>query len=179
MNDLQQKIDRVMNLLRNDLGTIRAGRATPALVENVVINAYGGSARLKAMELATIGALDTQTLQITPFDPSTIHEIEKGIQEANIGLSPVVDGQVLRIKIPSLTQERREELIKAMKHKLENGKVMIRQVRHEAMEDIKKEFEGNKDELERQEKEAQRQIDKAIEAIESMGQQKEEELLQI
>lgn len=179
MNDLQQKIDRVMNLLRNDLGTIRAGRATPALVENVVINAYGGSARLKVMELATIGALDTQTLQITPFDPSTIHEIEKGIQEANIGLSPVVDGQILRIKIPSLTQERREELIKAMKHKLENGKVMIRQVRHEAMEDIKKEFEGNKDELERQEKEAQRQIDKAIEAIESMGQQKEEELLQI
>ncbi len=179
MDTFDQRVQKVMEVLRTDLGTIRAGRATPALVENVVINAYGGTTRLKVMELATIGALDTQTLQISPFDPSTIHDIEKGIQEANIGLSPVVDGQVLRIKIPSLTEERRQELIKAMRQKLENGKVMVRQVRHDAMEEIKEEFGANKDELERQEKEVQKQVDKTIETIESMGDQKEQELLQI
>ncbi|HLD01617.1 MAG TPA: ribosome recycling factor [Patescibacteria group bacterium] len=179
MNDLHLQIQKILELLRTDLGTIRAGRATPALVENVMITAYGGSAKLKVMELATIGALDTHTLQITPFDPSTIHDIEKGIQEANIGLSPVVDGQLLRIKIPSLTQERREELIKAMKQKLENGKIMVRQARHEAMEQVKKEYEGNKDEIQRQEKEIQRVVDQTIEGIEEMGRAKEAELLQI
>lgn len=179
ITDTRQKIQKIIELVKNDIGTIRTGRATPALVENLVVSAYGGTTKLKVMELATIGALDAQTLQVTPFDPSIIHELEKGIQEANVGLNPIIDGNLLRISIPPLSQERREELIKVMRQKLENGKIMVRQVRHEALDDIKKTVGDNKDEAERQEKEVQKVVDETIEMIESMGKQKEQELLQI
>ena len=88
------------------------------------------------MELATIGVTDAHTIVLTPFDPSIIQEIQKGIEAANVGFTPVIDGHVIRINIPQLSQERREELIRAMKHKLENGKIMVRQVRHDTMEHI-------------------------------------------
>jgi ribosome recycling factor len=164
--------------MKNDVGTIRTGRATPALVENIVISAYGGTAKLKLMELATVGIQDAQTIVITPFDQSIIEEIRKGITDANVGMNPMVDGHILRISIPPLSKERREELIKLMKHKLENGRIMIRQVRHQAMEDIKK-MDLPEDDTDRAEKEIQKQIDDAMQAIDYMGTQKEEELLQI
>lgn len=182
MDALKKQIDRVLEVLREDLGTIRTGRAAPSLVENISINAYGGSARLKIMELATIGATDTSTLVITPFDHATLQEIEKGIRDENAGLSPVVDGQVIRISIPPLSTERREELIKSMKHKLENGRIMIRQARHEAMDQTKKQKEQNlisEDEVARSEKEIQKMIDETMVKIDEMGAQKESELLQI
>jgi ribosome recycling factor len=179
MQDLQHQIQKILDIMRTDLGTIRTGRATPSLVENVVVSAYGGSAKLKIMELATVGALDPQTLVITPFDASIINEIAKGIQDANIGMNPSVDSQVIRISIPPLSQERREELIKLMKHKLENGRIMVRQARHEAMEEIKKQEDLSEDDVERQEKEVQKIIDDMMSSIDAMGQQKEAELLQI
>ncbi len=176
--NLKQQINKVIEVMKNDLGTIRTGRATPALVENVVISAYGGSTRLKLMELATVGVSDSQTIVITPFDQSIIEEIRKGIVDANIGMNPMVDGHIIRISIPSLSKERREELIKLMKHKLENGRIMVRQVRHQAMEDIKK-LDLPEDDTERSEKEVQKMIDESMQTIDSMGKQKEEELLQI
>lgn len=175
----KQKINKVLDVIKGDLGTIRTGRASPALVENIIIPVYGGSTKLKVMELATVGVSDVRSLVLTPFDPSIINEIQKGIQEANLGLSPVVDSHVIRINIPALTQERREELIKAMRHKLENGKIMVRQVRHDAMVEIKKEFEDREDDIKRLEKEVQKVVDEGIETIESLGEQKERELLQI
>ena len=175
----KKRIDKVLEILKGDLDTIRTGRATPSLVENIVIAAYGGSAKLKVMELATVGALDASTLVVTPFDPSIIGEIQKGIEAANAGFTPNIDGNLIRISIPPLSQERREELIKAMRHKLENGKIMLRQVRHEAMEEIKKEFEGREDDIKRLEKEVQKLIDDTVETIENWGKQKEQELLQI
>jgi ribosome recycling factor len=175
----KKRIDKVLDILKTDLATIRTGRATPSLVENIVINAYGGSAKLKVMELATIGTTDNQTLVVTPFDLATIHEIQKGIEGANVGFYPAVDGHVLRISIPPLSQDRRQELIKAMKHKLENGKVMVRQVRHDAMETIKKEHEGVEDDIKRLEKDVQRLVDETITEIDAIGKQKEAELLQI
>lgn len=182
MDELRKKIERIVEVLREDLGTIRTGRAAPSLVENITINAYGGSARLKIMELATIGATDTSTLVITPFDQSTIQEIEKGIRDENVGLNPAVDGQVIRISIPPLSTERREELIKSMKHKLENGRIMVRQARQEAMSDVKKQKEEgsfSEDDVTRSEKEIQRAIDETMVKIDEMGSQKEQELLQI
>lgn len=182
LSETKKRIEKIMDVLKDDLGTIRTGRATPSLIENVMISAYGGSARLKVMELATIAATDTATLVITPFDQTTIHEIEKGIQEANIGLNPVVDGQLVRISIPPLSTERREELIKSMKHKLENGKIMVRQARHEAMTDVKKMKESNElseDDVTRAEKEIQKIVDETSEQIDTMGKQKEQELLQL
>lgn len=175
----KQKIDKVLDILKGDLDTIRTGRAAPSLVENIIISAYAGSAKLKVMELATVGVMDAQTLVITPFDPSIINEIQKGIEASNAGFTPSVDGNLIRISIPPLSQERREELIKAMRQKLENGKIMVRQVRHEAMEDIKKEYEGREDDISRLEKEVQKVVDDTASTIENWGKQKEQELLQI
>ncbi len=175
----KQKINKVLEVIRGDLSTMRTGRATPLLVENIVISAYGGSAKLKVVELATVGVTDAHTLVLTPFDPSIIQEIQKGIEAANVGFTPVIDGNLVRINIPQLSQERREELIKAMRHKLENGKIMVRQVRHDAMDEIKKELEGREDDIKRQEKEVQKIIDDTMEHIEDLGKQKEKELMQI
>ncbi len=177
--ETKKRIEKILDVLKGDLGTIRTGRATPSLVENIIINAYAGTAKLKVMELATIGSTDAKTLIITPFDPSIINEIKNGIEAANAGFTPIVDGPLIRISIPPLSQERREELIKAMKHKLENGKVMVRQARHESMENIKKEFEGREDDIKRLEKEVQKIIVETIETIDGYGTQKEQELMQI
>src|SRR5664279_769734 len=174
----KQRLQKVLDVLKADLDTLRTGRATPSLVENIQINAYGGSAKLKVMELATIGAPDTQTIVLTPYDMSTIHEVQKGIEAANVGLNPIIDGNILRISIPPLSLDRRQELIKAMKHKLENGRVMVRQVRHEMIEDMKKDYVGREDDISRLEKEVQKLVDDTIETIESWGKQKETELLQ-
>ncbi len=175
----KQKLQKVLDVLKGDMATLRTGRAAPSLVETIIVNVYGGSTKLKVMEVATVNATDPQTLVLTPFDNSIIGEIQKGIQEANVGLNPVIDGNLIRISIPPLSQERREELIKAMKHKLENGRIMLRQVRHEAMEEIKKTYEGREDDIHRLEKEVQKLIDENTETIDNLGKQKEQELLQI
>src|SRR6266851_5428611 len=133
----KEKLQKVLDVLKDDLATIRTGRATPSLVENIIVSAYGGSAKLKVMELATIGTPDNKTIVLTPFDVSVIHDLQKGIEAASTGLNPIIDSNVLRISIPPLSFERRQELIKAMKHKLENGRVMVRLVRHEMIEDMK------------------------------------------
>lgn len=178
----KQQLEKVLEVLKVDLGTIRSGRAAPSLVENLVISVYGGTTKMKVLELATVGTTDAQTLVLTPFDQSIINEIQKGIQDANTGLTPVVDGQVVRIAIPQLSEERRNELIKLMKHKLENGKIMVRQIRHEEMSDIKKKLENkeiSEDDLTRLEKEVQRIVDETIETVERYGKQKEDELMSI
>lgn len=175
----KEKLQKVLDVLKDDLATIRTGRATPALVEHIVVPVYGGSAKLKVMELATISASDNQTLILTPFDASVIHDLQKGIEAANAGLNPVIDSTILRITIPPLSLERRQELIKSMKHKLENGKVMIRQVRHEMIDDMKKDYDGREDDIKRLEKEIQRFVDETSETLDEWGKQKEQELLQI
>jgi ribosome recycling factor len=177
-HDLKSQIQKVIDLLHGDLGTIRTGRATPALIENVVVSVYGGSTRLKVMELATIGVSDPQTIVITPFDSSIIAEIQKGIMDANIGMNPAVDSNIIRINLPPLSTERRQEMIKLMHQKLENGKIMIRQVRQKAMIDIKN-MKLPEDDEKRLEKEIQKIIDETIESIDTLGNQKKRELLQI
>lgn len=182
IEQMRQKMQKVLEVLRIDLSTVRTGRAAPSLVENIVINAYGQTQRLKVLELATITASDPQTLVITPFDNSIIGEIQKGIQETNVGLNPVIDGVVIRISIPPLSEERRQQLIHLMRQKLEGGRIQVRQVRHEAMNEIKKQYNDktiSEDEMLRLEKEVQKETDTTIEEIEAMGRKKEEELLQI
>lgn len=175
----KEKMQKALELLRHDLATVRTGRAAPSLVENIVISAYGGNAKLRVMELATISATDLQTLTVTPYDGSIIGEIQKGIIESGAGLNPVIDGQLIRISIPMLSEERRQELIKLMKQKLENGKIMVRQVRHEAMDEIKKDEGLSEDEVSRLEKEIQKETDDTMSQIDEMGKRKEEELMQI
>lgn len=182
VSETKQKMQKVLEVLKTDLSTVRTGRATPSLVENIVINAYGGTQRLKVMELATIAASDLQTLMITPFDGSIIGEIQKGILEANVGLNPAINGAVIRISIPPLSQERREQLIHLMRQKLEGGRIQVRQVRHETMSEIKKQYNDkliSEDEMVRLEKELQRATDEVMGEIEAIGKKKEEELMQI
>jgi|SRR5581483_1122950 len=178
LNAIKQKMQKAIEVLKGDLATIRTGRATPALVENVVISAYGGAQRLKVMELATIGVTDSHTIVLTPFDQSIIGDITKGILENNVGLSPVIDGNIIRISIPPLSEERRGEFVKLMHQKLEGGRVMIRQVRHEAMGDVKK-ADLAEDETKRLEKQIQELTDDSMAEIEILGEQKEKELMQI
>lgn len=183
MNDIvsqtRTKMQKAFEVMQQDFGTVRTGKAHPALIENVTIMAYGGSTPLKLMELATIHAQDASTLVITPFDKSIMNEIEKGLTEANLGMNPIVDESVIRLSIPPLTEERRKEFIKLVNQKAENGRIMIRQARHEAMEDLKKmgEEHVSEDEIKRLEKEIQKVTDEFMEKIDTLRAEKEKELM--
>jgi ribosome recycling factor len=179
---IKQSMQKVVDIIKVDLGTVRTGRASPALVENVVIHAYGGTQNLKIIELAQIAAQDSQTIVIAPYDNSIIGEIHKGLLEGNIGLTPVIDGQIIRISIPPLTEERRQQLVALVSQKLEGGKVQIRQMRHEAMNEVKKQLNDktiSEDEMFHAEKEIQKLTDETIAELDSLGKKKEEELLSI
>lgn len=174
------RMQKVLDVLKADLMTVRVGRAAPSLVENIIVRVYGGSQALRVIELATISVRDPRTITVTPFDSSIIDEVQKGILEANIGLNPMIASGSIQISIPELSEERRQQLLRLVKQKLENGKVMIRQARHESMIDIKKKYTDkliSEDDLERLEKEVQNITDKIIEEIEQMGKKKEEELM--
>lgn len=178
----RDRMKKAIEITRQDLSTIRSGRATPSIVEPIVISAYGGGQKLKLMELATITIQDAKTLLIAPYDPSIIGEIEKGILEANVGLTPVVEGEVIRIAIPSLSEERRQEYIRLARSKLEAGRIMIRQIRHEAMKDLKRLEEAgqiSEDKRKLGEKKVQELTDEMIAEIDAMGDRKEAELLQV
>ena len=182
LHQTREKMRKAIAVTHNDLSSIRSGRATPALVEHIVIPAYGGSQRLKLMEMATITTMDAKTIMIAPYDPSQTGDIERGILEANVGLTPVIDGEILRISIPSLSEERRLEYLKLAKTKLEAGRVMVRQIRGDAMRDIKKlEGAGNvsEDQQKHGEKLVQELTDEMIAEIDSLGEKKEAELMQV
>jgi ribosome recycling factor len=179
---LKQRMQAVLELVINDIASIRTGRAVPSLVEDIQVSVYGGQQRLTIKELATISAPDTQTLTISPWDKSIIGDIRKGMMEANVGMNPSIDGEILRISLPPMTGEERERYIKLLGTKLENGKIMIRQVRGDGMHEIKSGFEKKEiteDEKFQQEKKLQEITDEHINKIEEIGKRKEEELRQI
>lgn len=175
-NHARDQMKKAIEVTRNDLTSIRSGRATSALVENIVVSVYGGTQKLKIMELATITTMDAKTLVITPFDPSIIAEIERGLLEANAGFTPVVDREIIRISLPPLSEERRQEYIKLARAKLEGGRIMVRQVRAEAMKGLK---DFPEDERKHGEKIIQELTDEMIAEIDTMGERKEAELLQV
>jgi len=182
LNSTRERMKKAIEVTRVDLSSIRSGRATPALVENIVVAVYGATQHLKVMELATISTVDSKTLVISPYDPSILAEIERGIAAANVGLNPVVDGEILRITIPPLSEERSQDYIKLARVKLEAGKVMVRGVRHDAM----KELDGamaskdvGEDEKKAGEKKVQELTDEMIAELEAMEAKKEAELMQV
>lgn len=182
ISQTKSRMEKAFSVLKEDFGTVKTGKANPQLVENVVINAYGGSARLKVMELATIHVQDHQTIVLTPFDASVLRDIEKGISDSQMGLGIAVDGTNIRVSIPPLTQERREEFVKLIHKKAENGKIMIRQARQESKDQIdklNKDGHISEDDVERMEKEVQKTTDEYIEKIESAAKMKEQELMTV
>lgn len=162
--------------MKNDLSSIRTGKATPALIESVVVEAYGS--KMKLLELATILASDPTTLLVTPFDGGNLGAIEKAIGEANLGLSAAQNENQIRVIVPALSQERREEYVKLARTKAEGGKVMARQIRHDAMEALKKE-ELDEDTQKRVEKDIQKWTDDTVEKLDILVSEKEKELLTI
>jgi ribosome recycling factor len=177
-----QKMQLAVNAVAGDIAGVRTGRASPALVENIIVPAYGGTQRLKVVELGSITASDPTQIVISPWDKSIIGDIRKGILEANVGLNPSIDGEVIRIVIPSMTTEDREKYVKILSSKLENGRVMVRQVRADEMHEIKKKFEAKEiteDDKFASEKKLQELTDSFIAKIEEMGEKKKTELMQI
>jgi ribosome recycling factor len=176
------KMEKAFSVLKDDFGTVKTGKANPQLVENIIINAYNGSARLKVNELATIHVQDAETIVITPFDQTVLGDIERGISDSQMGLGISVDSSVIRVSIPPLTQERREEFVKLIHKKAENGKVMIRQIRQDSKDEIgkfNKEGHISEDEVERLEKEVQRATDEYVEKIDSVSREKQKELMTV
>lgn len=179
---IRSKMQEVLDMVVTDIGTIRTGRATPGLIEELEVVVYGGKQKLKINELATISSPDTQTLVIDPWDKSIIGDIKQGILAANIGFNPSVDGEIIRISLPPLTTEDREKYVKLLSTKLESGRVMIRQVRSDAMKDTKKSFENkelSEDEKFNQEKLLQEITDEFVGKIDENGKKKEVELLRV
>ncbi len=182
INTTRDRMKKAIEVTGTDLSSIRSGRATPALVENIVVAVYGGTQHLKMMELSTITTADAKSIVISPYDPSIITEIQRGLEAANVGLTPVIDGEIIRISLPPLSEERRQEYIKLAKTKLEGGRIMIRQVRHESMKDLSKmEAEGtaSEDEKAMGEKKVQELTDEMIAEIDAIGQKKEADLMQV
>lgn len=182
VSEMKAKMQKALLVLQDDLATVRTGRAMPSLVENVVVSVYTGTQRLKIKELATISVSDPQTLVLQPFDPSIAAEMQKGIMEANIGLTPSSDGNIIRISIPPLSEERRKDLIKLMRQKLENGKIGIRQIRQDARNVVRKQHldkEISEEQMFRTDQEIQKITDEIILVVTEMGNKKEQELMQI
>ncbi|HBC72463.1 TPA: ribosome recycling factor [Candidatus Amesbacteria bacterium] len=175
----RDKMAKVLEFVKQDVATIRTGRAAPALVENVIIKAYGGSTRLKVVELGTVNVPDAQSLVITPYDNSIIGDIRRDIEAANLGLTPIIDNNVIRIAIPPLTSERRLEYVKMLHRKLEEGRVKVRQIRHDKMAELKRAHEAGdlpEDDKFTVEEELQKVTDEMMDKIEEIGQAKEAEL---
>jgi ribosome recycling factor len=176
------RMQSVIDLVSSDIGAIRTGRATSALIQGLEVSVYGGQQKLKVQELATISVPDPQMIVIDPWDKSIIGEIRQGILQANIGMNPSLDGELIRIKLPPLTSEDREQYVKLLSTKLENGRIMIRQIRADIMHEIKKRFEAkeiSEDDKFAQEKLLQEITDEFVEKIDEMGEAKRAELLQI
>jgi ribosome recycling factor len=179
---VKSKMQKVIEAMLGEVASIRTGRATSALVEDIMVPAYGGQSRMRVMELASITTPDTQTIVISPWDKSIIGDIKKGLLEANVGMNPSIDGEVLRIVFPPLTTEDRERYVKLLHTKLENAKVAIRQIRGDEMKIIKEQFEekeigedmkfGLEDDL-------QKITDEYVGKIEDIGKRKEQDLLQV
>lgn len=177
---LDERIEGAKSFLKENLNTVRAGRANPALLDKVSVEYYGTPTPLKA--LANISIPDPRTLMIAPFDPKSIPDIEKGINTANIGINPANDGKVIRLVIPQLTEERRKELAKVVKNFGEEAKVAVRNLRREHIDELKKaEKAGDmtEDDLKGEIDDTEKLIEKAIKAIDEIIKDKEKELMEV
>lgn len=177
---LEERIEKTYGVLSENLNTVRAGRANAALLDKVMVPYYGAPTPLKA--LANISVPDPRTIMITPFDANAVGDIEKGINEANIGINPTNDGKVIRLVVPQLTEERRKELQKVVKKYGEDAKVAVRNLRREHNDELKKmekAGELTEDDTKKQLDETQKIIDKAVKHIEEIIDKKNKEIMEV
>jgi len=180
LEDAKERMQKSVDSTRNELATVRTGRASPHLLDRLTIDAYGAESPLK--QLAQVAATDARLLTVTPYDKSTISAIEKAVMESDLGLTPSNDGNVIRLQIPELTEERRKELVKVVHGVAEQGRVAVRNIRRDVIHDmreLKKEGEAGSDEEHYGETELQKHTDTAIGEIDSLLKGKEEEILEV
>jgi len=180
MNSLKEKMETAVQAFTRNLATVRAGRANPSILDNVFVEYYGAPTPLN--QLAQIGAPEARLLVITPFDKSALPEIEKAIQVADLGLTPSNDGNLIRINIPALTEERRKELTKIVGKYAEESKVQIRNIRRDANDQLKsleKDAVITEDELRTSQDNVQKETDKFIAQIDELVANKEAEIMEV
>lgn len=176
LTDTQNKMQKALNHTLHEFSTLHTGKATPAMVESVSVEAYGSSMRLK--DCAAISTPDARLIQIQPWDASLIKAIEKGIQQANLGFNPIVDGKILRIPLPEMSRERRQEFVKNANRLAEEGRVHIRNLRRDAIEAVKK-AKLSEDDTKRLEKDVQTATDRFIKDINDHLAHKEKDLMTV
>ena len=180
MQETKEKMNKAAEALQRELGQIRAGRANASILDRVMVNYYGAPTPVNQM--ASIGIPEARLLVITPFDKSTIKEIEKAIQTSDIGITPQTDGTVIRLVIPQLTEERRKELAKEVKKEAENSKIAIRNIRRDAIDSYKRQEKAGditEDDLRTAEKDIQQLTYDAIKQLDAIAADKEKELLEV
>ncbi|MHA7963064.1 ribosome recycling factor [Paenibacillus sp. CAU 1782] len=175
----EDRMDKAIGALRRDLSTLRAGKASPALLDRVQVEYYGAQTPLN--QLANINTPDSRTLMIQPWDKSSVAAIEKAILKSDLGLTPSNDGSAIRISVPPLTEERRADLVKQSKKFGEEAKVAIRNIRRDANDDIKKLEKGeiSEDESRRHQEDIQKSTDKFIAEVEKVLSGKEKEIMEV
>jgi ribosome recycling factor len=180
IQDATRRMDKSVEAAQAEFATLRTGRASPALLDRLQIDYYGQPTPLK--QLATIGAPEPRMLTIQPFDPNSVSAIERAIQESDLGLTPSNDGKLIRLPIPQLTEERRKELVKVVRHMAEEGRVAVRNVRRDAIHHLKELVDNGEvgsDEEHRAEERVQKLTDEHVHEIDELLKRKEAEIMEV
>jgi ribosome recycling factor len=180
LEQMESKMMKTLEAVEHEFSSIRTGKASPALVENIMVDYYGTQTRLR--EIAGISTPEPRLIVIQPWDPSAVDAIEKALMKSKLGINPIKDGRILRIPIPELSEERRTGLSKVVKQMAEEGRVAIRNVRREANESVKKLQKDGKiteDDMRRSEKEVQEKTDEYIKEIDTLLHHKEKDIMEI
>ncbi|MGA3179201.1 MAG: ribosome recycling factor [Verrucomicrobiota bacterium] len=178
--EAEEKMIKTAEIVQHEFAGIRTGRASPALVENIMVEAYGSHMRIR--ELAGITVPEPRMLLIQPWDVTTVHPIEKAIQKSNLGINPAIQGKAIRLVLPELSAERRKEMVKVVHKLAEDGRVAVRHVRRDSIEAVKKSSKGGgvaEDQVETAEKEIQKLTDQYIAQIDAHLAHKEKEILTV
>ena len=174
------RMQKALDATRSDFASVRTGRASPALLDRLHVEAYGASVPIK--QVATVSAPDARSLQIQAFDRNTIGAIRKAIETSDLGLSPNIDGSNIRLSIPPLTEDRRKDLVKVIRKKAEDGKVAVRNVRHKSVDEVKallKDGTVTEDDNKRAAERIQKLTDKYIKDVDALVAAKEKEILEV
>ncbi len=180
LSEAEKRNKKTIESLRGHLGSVRTGRASPALVEHLQVEAYGSVMPLN--QLAGISAPEARVITIQPYDTSTMKAIEKAIQNSDLGLNPNNDGRMIRLNLPQLTEERRKELVKSVKKQVEETRVALRNIRRDGLDDLKKllnDKQVSEDEQRRAQEKLQELTDRYIREAEQVGTAKENEVLEV
>ncbi|HEY7667841.1 MAG TPA: ribosome recycling factor [Actinomycetota bacterium] len=180
LKDATEKMAKAVGHLKEDLASIRTGRAAPALLNRVTVDYYGATVPLN--QLSSITVPEPRLLMITPFDKNAIGSIEKAIQTSDLGITPSNDGNVIRLAFPPLTEERRKDLVRSVHHRAEEARVAVRNVRRhskEEMEKLEREHVISEDDLKRAEKELQKLTDQHVADVDEIQRHKEQELMEV